>query len=110
MIDQIVDILSWVFLVGGSVFTLIGVFGMLRLPDMFTRMHAASIIDTMGIFLILFGLALQAGWTLVTVKLFFIAAFVFFTSPTATHALAQAALWGGLRPMSVDSAHEGEDR
>jgi multicomponent Na+:H+ antiporter subunit G len=110
MIDQIIDILSWVFLIGGSVFTLIGIFGMLRLPDMFTRMHAASIIDTMGIFLILLGLALQAGWTLVTIKLFFIAVFVFFTSPTATHALAQAALWGGLRPMSVDSAHEGEDR
>jgi len=110
MIEQILQILSWVLLVGGSIFTLIGVIGMLRLPDMFARMHGASLIDTMGVILILAGLALQSGWTIVTAKLILITVFILYTSPTATHALAQAALWGGLKPESVEQDPEGEDQ
>jgi multicomponent Na+:H+ antiporter subunit G len=110
MMEQILYIASWILLVGGSIFTLIGVIGMLRLPDMFARMHGASLIDTMGVLLILAGLALQSGWTIVTVKLVLIVIFIFYTSPTATHALAQAALWGGLKPESVEQEPEGEDR
>ena len=110
MMEQILHIASWILLVGGSIFTLIGVIGMLRLPDMFARMHGASLIDTMGVLLILAGLALQSGWTIVTVKLVLIVIFIFYTSPTATHALAQAALWGGLKPESVKQEPEGEDR
>jgi len=110
MMDQILHIASWVLLVGGSIFTLIGVIGMLRLPDMFARMHGASLIDTMGVLLILTGLALQSGWTIVTIKLVLIIIFIFYTSPTATHALAQAALWSGLKPESVEQDPEGEGR
>ncbi len=57
-------------------------------------MHAAGIIDTSGAGLILAGLILQAGFTLVAVKLILIGAFLFFTSPTTTHALAGAAEFG----------------
>ena len=108
--SQILDIISWVLLIGGSIFTLIGAIGMLRLPDVFARMHGAGLIDTLGILLILLGLAIQSGWTIATIKLALIAVFVFYTSPTATHALAQAALWGGLTPESVEPNPEGEDQ
>ncbi len=93
------DIVTWACLIVGAVFALIGAVGMIRLPDAFARMHAAGIIDTLGVGLILVGLIVQAGWSAVTIKLLLILAFIFFTSPTATHALAQAALNGGLKPL-----------
>lgn len=99
------DIASWFFLVAGALLAVIGGIGMLRLPDFFTRMHAASVTDTGGMLLILLGLALQAGWSLVTAKLALIALFLLFTSPTATHALANAALRSGLRPRLADDDH-----
>jgi multicomponent Na+:H+ antiporter subunit G len=72
---------------------------LVRLPDFYTRMHGASVTDTLGAGFILLGLMLMAGLTLVTVKLAFIGLLVFFTSPTATHALAKAAMTRGLRPL-----------
>lgn len=94
-----VDILSWACLLGGVAFSIIGGIGLLRLPDLFTRMHGAGVIDTLGADLILVGLMLQAGASLVTIKLIIIALFLFFTTPTATHALAKAALHGGAKPL-----------
>lgn len=102
------DIASWVFLIAGALLAVVGGIGMLRLPDFFTRMHAASVTDTGGMLLILLGLALQAGWSLVTAKLALIALFLLFTSPTATHALANAALSAGLRPRLADDDRGGE--
>lgn len=94
----LVDGLSWILILGGSFFTLVGALGMVRMPDVFTRMHAASVIDTLGIGLVAVGLMLQAGPTLNALKLVFILALVFFTGPVVTHALAQAALQAGVRP------------
>jgi len=94
-----VDGLSWACLIIGSVFSMIGGIGILRFPDFYTRMHAAGITDTMGAGFILLGLILQAGPTLVAVKLLLIGVFLFFTSPTSTHAVAQAALSSGLEPL-----------
>ena len=105
--DLLLDSLSWICLTGGIVVSLIGALGMLRLPDLFSRMHAAGMIDTLGIGLILIGLMFQGGGFLVTIKLVFILLFIFFTSPTATHALAKAALHGGIKP-AVDKPHNGE--
>ena len=96
------DIVSWACLLAGVFFSLAGGIGILRLPDLFTRMHAAGITDTMGAGLILVGLAVQAGFTLVTVKLLLILILLFFTSPTSTHALAKAALHGGLKAAPDD--------
>ena len=96
--DLLLDILSWGAIIGGSIMCLIGGWGVIRLPDMFARLHGASLVDTLGIGLILLGLMFQAGLTLITAKLVLILVFVFFTSPTATHALARAALNGGLKP------------
>ena len=88
--------------IGGSAFLLIGAIGVIRLPDIFSRMHGAGIIDTMGTALLLFGMILQAGFTIVTIKLLMIILFVTFTNPTATHALARAALDAGLKPLVDD--------
>ncbi len=95
----LLDVVSWLFIVAGGFFCVVGALGLLRMPDFFTRMHAASVTDTLGAGLLLVGLMLQAGLTLVTVKLLFLAALIFFTSPTATHALAKAAMVRGLQPL-----------
>jgi len=97
------DIASWALIVAGGGFCLAGAVGVLRMPDFYTRVHAASVADNVGSFAILLGLALQAGLSLVTVKLAFIAALIFFTSPAATHALVKAALERGLRPLGGEA-------
>lgn len=99
---QFIDILSWLMLVGGSFFLVIGAIGVLRLPDLYTRSHAAGITDTMGAMLILFGLMLQGGFTLISAKLVMILLFLLFTSPAASHALGNAAWSSGLRPKMVE--------
>ncbi|EKV30903.1 Na(+) H(+) antiporter subunit G [Caenispirillum salinarum AK4] len=107
------DGLSWAMLLGGAAFSLIGGLGILRMPDIYTRMHAASLTDTMGAILILGGLMIQGGLTLVTAKLVLTLFFLLFTSPVSTHALAAAALTdtrtalqarddGTLAPTEVD--------
>ncbi len=97
--ELLLDILSWILLVAGSTFLVIGGIGLIRLPDLYARMHAVGIIDTLGAALLLIGLALQAGLTLVTIKLFLILLFLLFTCPTATYALANAAYRSGLQPL-----------
>ena len=101
----IIDLLSWVSLVAGSIFLIIGTIGLIRLPDFFTRLHAASVVDTLGCILIMMGLMLQSGLSLVTVKLILIMIFILLTSPTAAHALAKAALHGAVKPLLH---HSGE--
>jgi multicomponent Na+:H+ antiporter subunit G len=94
----VIDILSWFFLVAGGLFCVIGMIGVIRLPDMFTRLHGASVTDTLGAGFIIIGLIMQAGFTLVAAKLIIIMGLILLTSPVATHALAQAAHHAGLRP------------
>ena len=88
-------------LLGGAAFLVIGAIGLVRLPDFFTRIHATGIIDTLGVALTFAGLVILAGWTLVAVKLVIILCFLLLTGPTATHALAKAALHGRLDPVSA---------
>jgi multicomponent Na+:H+ antiporter subunit G len=94
-----IDVASWILLVAGGLFCIVGAVGLLRMPDFYTRVHAASVTDTLGAGLILLGLILQAGWTPVAAKLVMIGLLIFFTSPAATHALARAALGRGLKPL-----------
>lgn len=95
---MITDILSWICLVSGGLLGIIGGIGMHRFPDFYTRLHAAGTTDTLCAALFLLGLGLQSGLTLTTFKLFLIFAFIFLTSPTASHSLANAAVIGGLKP------------
>ena len=95
----VLDIASWIALVGGGFFCVVGGIGLIRMPDFYTRMHAASVAETLGAGLILLGLMLQAGFTLVAVKLAIIGMLILFTSPAATNALAKAGLARGLQPL-----------
>ena len=88
----LIDLLSGLALLGGVFFVIVGGVGLVRMPDFYTRMHAAGITDTLGAGLILLGLMFQGGWTLVTAKLLLILIFLWLTSPTASHALFRAAL------------------
>jgi len=97
-----VDIASWVLILLGSFFTIVGAVGLVRMPEIFTRMHAASVIDTLGVGLLIAGLALQAGFTLVTLKLIFVLGLFLITGPVVTHALAQACLHEKIDPMLTE--------
>jgi multicomponent Na+:H+ antiporter subunit G len=99
MSAMLVDVLSWVCMLVGAFFVLAGAIGLLRLPDVFTRLHGASMIDTAGAGFLVLGMMLQAGWSLETLKLLIVLAIFFFTLPVAAHALAQAALHEGVQPQ-----------
>ncbi|MGL6159128.1 monovalent cation/H(+) antiporter subunit G [Microbulbifer sp.] len=101
MIENAVAAISGVSLALGCLLMLSGALGLLRFPDFYTRMHAAGITDTLASFLIICGLMAMAGWSLALAKLGMILLFIFFTGPTASHALARAAQQG--RPaLAVD--------
>ncbi len=102
MIEGLTDILSWFFLCLGGAFVLIGGIGALRLPNFYTRLHAASLTETMATILIFVGMILQAGFTLAALKLAAIMVFLLLTAPTASYALANAALQSGMRPGAED--------
>lgn len=105
MLDLILDIASWILLCSGVVVCIISAIGMLRMPSLYTRVHAASVTDTLGAFLILFGCMLQVPdyvtvWTdwIIVVKLIFIMLLLIFLGPVSVHALAQAAIRHGIEP------------
>lgn len=103
---EVREILSWCLLIPGALLCLIGALGILRFPDLYARMHAAGVIDSLGAALILIGLMLEpAHWT-VTVKLVSMIFFLYVTSSTATHALAHAAWSSGLDPVVGEDAPE----
>ena len=83
----------------GALLAVIGALGVIRFPDFFTRVHAASITDTGGATLLISGLAIISGISLITLKLIVIWVFIMLTSPTAAHALASAAFGSGERPL-----------
>jgi len=102
MLDLLVTIASWACLIVGGIFVVTGTAGLLRFPEFYTRLHAASLPDTLGMMLIVTGLILQAGWSQVSIKLFAIVVFMLLTGPTATHALAKAARRGNVHPQLAE--------
>ena len=111
MIGMIVDGLSWLLLAGGGFFVLVGGVGVMRMPDLYTRIHAASVTETLGTMLILIGLMLHSGWDLSTFKLLAILVFLLFTGPVSSYALGNTALLGGLKPKldTQDVLKEGAE-
>ena len=97
--EVLTDVLSWIFLLSGSFLAVSGGIGVIRMPDLFTRLHASGVTDTGGAGLILVGLMFQGGLSLVTLKLLLILGFLWFSSPVSTYALARAALAGGEEPF-----------
>ncbi len=125
MLQIALDVLSWLFLGSGAICCVVGGIGVLRLPDFYTRTHAASIPDTLGALLIVTGLIFQSGLTLpagggevliiglgydlVTIKLLMMLAFILFTSPTAAHALVKAAHARGVSWEGLDTTSDREE-
>ena len=101
--ETVFEILSGVSLFLGVIALLVGSLGLLRLPDVFSRVHAVGMIDTAGAGFILLGMLFHTGLTLVGVKLIAVAIFLFFPSPIATHAVAQVAFKNGVKPVGTDS-------
>ncbi len=101
-VDVFLEVLSWALIVSGSVFVIIGSLGLWRLPDFWARLHGASVTESAGVILLIWGMCIQAGFTLITVKLIIIGIFLFITGPTATHAVANAALVTGWRPSEAE--------
>ena len=88
----------------GSLAIITGALGLLRLGDVYQRMHGAGIVDTGGAGLILFGLLMISPEWQVSVRLALIGGLLIMTSPTATHAIARAARFSGVEPiLSTDS-------
>ena len=104
----VLDIGSWVLLTLGGLSVLIGGIGALRMPNLYTRMHAASVTDSIGAILVILGIMLQAGLSLATIKLAAILMFLLLTSPTASNALASAALLAGTKPQAAMPDEEPE--
>jgi multicomponent Na+:H+ antiporter subunit G len=102
--EMVLDIVSWILLSAGGFFVLVGGIGALRMPNLYARMHAASVTDTMGVVLVLGGIMVQAGLSLAAIKLAAILLFLLITSPTSSYALAHAALLAGIKPDAGRSA------
>lgn len=97
--NEILIVIANIFVLAGAIAVVIGLIGVYRMPDFFTRLHAASIVDTMGTIFIIIGLILHAGINLVSIKLVLIMLFILITTPAAAHALAKSALHGNLKPL-----------
>ena len=89
--EYLSEIFSWIFILLGSFLILVGSIGLIRLPDFWSRLHGASITDTGGVLFLLIGMMIQAGSVWIFLKLVAIGIFLFVSSPTASHAIANAA-------------------
>ncbi len=93
MLEVIQNIIGFALIFLGVFVVISGSFGMLRFPDIFTRLHAAGVTDSLGAPLVIVGLMVLEGFTMISLKLFLLIILLLLTSPTACHALAKAAYW-----------------
>ncbi len=96
--NTFLDILGLAIVALGLCFMLIGSIGIVRLPDFFARTHAASKVDTVGISIVIVGIACIEGPTMDGLKVLLAALFVMMTNPVSAHALARAAIRAGIVP------------
>ncbi len=106
---EIVDWFSGFCLLAGGLLCITGGVGLLRLPDFFSRVHAAGVTETLAAPLLLTGLMLQMDWSLDLFKVLMILILVLATNPTATHAMAKAALHGGYPKTARGSDQAAEE-
>jgi multicomponent Na+:H+ antiporter subunit G len=95
---NIYQAVSILFLLGGFFFFVAATVGLLRFPDFFCRLHATGKGDTLAVLLSLIGLSIYEGFSLTSLKILFIAVFMFLAQPTSTHAISRAAMRCGLEP------------
>lgn len=99
---SVVDILATAAIIIGLFFLLVGALGILRLPDLFSRLHVTGVLDTLAVPMILLGIALHLGLRLVSLKLVLATLFLAVTSPLVGHLLARAAIEAGESPARED--------
>lgn len=105
-LDIVRTVIAWAFIGAGGFFIIVSAIGINRMPDVFTRLHAASVGDTFGAGLMLVGMMVVAGFSLVTAKLLLLLLFLWFMGPVATHAIARAALQAGEKPKLANDADD----
>lgn len=106
---MIQTVFSIIFVVLGIAFMLMGSVGIVRLPDFYSRSHAASKSDTLGIMFVIGGLIIYEGFTQSSLKLLFIIIFIALSNPIGSHALARAALKKGLKPLLYNRASKEDN-
>ena len=97
-------VIAIILIAAGVFFLTVSVLGLIRFPDFYARTHAVGKSETLGAILVLGGLAVYNGLELSTVKILFILLFALVANPTATHAVARAALRTGLQPWTRQKA------
>ncbi|PSQ00090.1 Na+/H+ antiporter subunit G [Halobacteriales archaeon QS_5_70_17] len=108
MISTPGDVLIVLLAAAGTFFGGVAAVGVLRLPDLYTRAHAASKSDTLGAVLSLAAVAITFGSGVTTVKTVFLLVFMFVTNPTAAHAITRAAHDQGIEPWTTDDRRQRE--
>jgi multicomponent Na+:H+ antiporter subunit G len=103
---SIKEILAVLFLLSGFFFFLTATLGLLRFPDFYARLHATGKGDTLAVTLCLIGLAVYQGISVNSIKIVFIAVFMFLAQPTATHAISRAAFRCGVLPWTITEGDE----
>ena len=106
MMEVVINLIVGGLVLAGSAFVIVAGIGILRMPDVFTRLHAAGVLDTLGAGLILLGLMFEADHGALSLKLLLLLGFLLATCPVASHALAKAALHDGQRPLAVEVSDE----
>ena len=101
-------ILAVILMLGGAFFLTVSCIGLIRLPDFYSRTHAVGKSETLGAMLLLVGLAIYNGWSVVSLKILLISLFVLIANPSATHAISRAALYCGLEPWTRKSEQNSE--
>ena len=97
------NILSTVFIIAGLFFLIVAAIGVVRLPDVFSRSHAVSLTDSLGAFLMLFGVALHEGIGINALKILVVLVLLYILNPVISHATIRAALRAGLKPWEKEN-------
>lgn len=105
---NIQQIASIPFLLGGFFFFVAATVGLLRFPDFFCRLHATGKGDTLAVLLSLIGLSVYEGFSLTSLKILFIAVFMFLAQPTSTHAISRAAMRCGQEPWVRERSKQND--
>ena len=108
--NDIQNIFTVVFILGGIFFLLVGSIGLIRMPGFYSRTHATSKSDTLGLLLLITGLIIFEGWNLNSVKLGLILLFLALANPIGSHALARSAYETGIKPLFKPNNTEEENR
>lgn len=106
MMSEIQNVFTILFILSGIFFLLVGSIGVIRLPDFYSRTHATSKSDTLGLMLIIAGLIIFEGWHINSAKLLLVLLFIGLANPIGSHALARAAHETGVQPLYTRNKQE----